>query len=179
MDYSGLVKAIREGDERTTGKLCAEATPILKRYLLKKCNANSFDADDAIQKMFEYVIIKIREDEIENPSGLLSYMLKTCRHNYIKMIRENSFDYIDNLSEEPSNTADQLWKLINEERQEILKYCIQQLRKSYLEFVNYLFSYPGATSEDIAEQFNITRNNAWIRKHRIINKLTDCVITKF
>lgn len=179
MDYSGLVTAIREGDERATGKLCDEATPILKRYLLKKCNATPFDADDAIQKMYEYIIVKIRDDEIENPQGLLAYMLKTCRHNYIKMIRESSFEYIDNLSEEPSNTADQLWKLINEEKQEILKFCMRKLRKNYWVFMNYMFSYPGATSEDIAEKFNITRNNAWIRKHRVINKLTDCVITKF
>lgn len=178
MDYSGLVASIKDGDEITTGKLCGEATPILKKYLIKKCGAAPVDAEDSIQKMYEYIIVKIRDDKIKNPSGLLDYMLKTCRHNYIKMILESNMDYIQDMNNEPVSSANQLWALINEEEQEILKFCMEQLRQGYKEFISYWFKFPSASTDDIAEHFDISNNNAWIRKHRVVKKLSDCVTTQ-
>jgi len=143
MDYSGLVTSIKEGDHLTTGKLCAEATPILKKYLIRKYGATPEDADDAIQKMYEYIILKIREDEIENPKGVLAYMLKACKHNYLKMKQEmNSFDRVEPENGELLSGPNQLWALVNEEEQEILKACLRQLRKGYREFISYWFTYP-------------------------------------
>lgn len=178
MDYSGLVASIKHGDEITTGKLCGEATPILKKYLIKKFGAAPADAEDAIQKMYETIIVKIRDDGIKNPRGLLDYMLKTCRHNYIKTIRENNCNYIQDMINEPDSSANQLWSLINEEEQEILKFCMNRLRKGYKEFISYWFNFPSASTDDIAEHFDISNNNAWIRKHRVVNKLSDCVATQ-
>jgi RNA polymerase sigma factor (sigma-70 family) len=178
MDYSGLVTAVKNGDQLTASRLCSEATPILKRYLRKKCGADPTDADDAIQRMFEYVINKIIADEFENPSGLLAYMLKACRHNYIKFAREKNRPDIENLANMPFNEPVQIWELVNEERQEILKYCTEKLRKGYKEFINYFFSFPNASAEDVADHFDISINNAWTRKHRVINKLNECVETQ-
>ncbi|HKL16576.1 MAG TPA: sigma-70 family RNA polymerase sigma factor [Balneolaceae bacterium] len=178
MDYSGLVNAVKNGDQLTASRLCSEATPILKRYLRKKCGADSTDADDAIQRMFEYVINKILEDDFENPRGLLSYMLKTSRHNYIKIAREKNRPDIENLASEPFHEPVQIWELIDEEKQNILKYCTEKLRKGYREFINYFFSFPNASAEDVADHFDISVNNAWTRKHRVINKLNECVETQ-
>ncbi|NBC25917.1 MAG: sigma-70 family RNA polymerase sigma factor [Bacteroidetes bacterium] len=178
MDYSGLVTSIRDGDDLTAAKLCAEATPILKKYLLKKFGASPADADDAIQKMYEYIIVKIREDDIENPKGLLAYMLKTCKHNYLKVLRERNPNYLENMVHDPSEEEHQLWELVNEDEQRILKHCLGQLRKGYREFISFWFTYPNASTEDVAEYFDITINNAWIRKHRVINKLYECVEEK-
>jgi len=178
MDYSGLVRSIKDGDELTTGKLYAKATPILKKYLIKKFGASSADADDAIQKMYEYIILKIRADEIENPHALLSYMLKTCKHNYLKMLRERNQHYLENMVKDPALDEHQLWELVNEEEQEILKYCLDRLRDGYREFIGFWFTYPNASTEEVAEYFEITINNAWIRKHRIVGKLFDCVETQ-
>lgn len=175
MDYSELVAAVKNGDQLTASRLCSDATPILKRYLRKKCGADPADAEDAIQKMFEYVINKIHTDDFENPSGILSYMLKTCRHNYIKLAREKNGEDIESMVNMPAYEPTQIWDLVNEEKQEILKYCADKLRKGYKEFINYFFSYPNATTEDVADHFDISVNNAWTRKHRVINKLSECV----
>lgn len=178
MDYSGLVTAVKNGDQLTASRLCSDATPILKRYLQKKCGADPSDADDAIQRMFEYIINKIFEDDFENPHGLLAYMLKACRHNYIKLAREKNRPDIENLANEPFNEPVQIWELVNEDKQEILKYCTEKLRKGYKEFINYFFSFPNASTEDVADYFDISINNAWTRKHRVINKLNECVETR-
>lgn len=178
MDYSGLVNAVKNGDQLKASRLCSEATPILRRYLRKKCGADPTDADDAIQRMFEYIINKIREDDFENPRGLLAYMLKACRHNYIKIATEKNQPDIENLANEPFNEPIQIWELVDKEKQHILKYCTEKLRKGYREFINYFFSFPNATAEDVADHFDISVNNAWTRKHRVINKLNECVETR-
>lgn len=175
MDYSQLVFALKSGDMRTANQLIGEATPILKKYLVSKVNASSDDADDAIQQMFEYVIPKIISDDIKNPSGILSYMLKASRHSYFKILRDFDLDKFDEIEEQLVTEADQAWKLMDEEQASLLMRCIESLRKGYREFASFIFSYPGANTEDIAENFGLTPANAWTRKHRVLKKITDCV----
>jgi len=179
MDYSDLVRSIQMGDERTSNRLCEKATPILKKYLISNVGSSPADADDAIQRMFEYIIKKIKKDEIENPSGLLAYMLKTSRHFYYKILKSRDKQLAEDLKNEPGGNATQIWKLVEKEKQDILKLCLTKLKKSYLEFITYLFNFPDADTEDIAEYFDISTNNAWTRKHRIIKKLNKCAKLNF
>jgi DNA-directed RNA polymerase specialized sigma24 family protein len=174
MDYSALVKAVQNGDEVTANRLCAEALPILKRYLIATLNASPEDAEDAVQRMFEYVIPKIRRSEIHNPGGLLSYMLTGAKHAFLKEIRDFDPGNLDELDEEPVVEASQIWNLINEERLSILEMCRELLKGNYRLMVDFIFEHPAATTDDIAEHFNISENNAWIRKHRVIKQLSDC-----
>lgn len=175
MDYSELVYAIQRGDMQTANKLCAKATVILKKYLVSKLDASNSDAEDAVQRMFEYVIPKIQNDEIENPTGLLSYMLTGARHSYLKIANKESMDDYEEYSDNFISEADQAWILINEERQRILEKCVEGLKDSYRSLAKFIFQYPDAEGDEIAEKFEITTNNAWIRKHRVLKKLTDCV----
>lgn len=175
MDYSELVYAIRRGDMQTANKMCAEATPILKKYLISKVNATPEDAEDAVQKMFEYVIAKIKKDEINSPSGLLAYMLSGARHSYYKIVRDFDLDKYEEIEEELVAEADQVWNLVNKDQKAILKKCIETLKGHYREMITFLFDYPNADSNEIAEYFDISLNNAWIRKHRVIQQLHDCV----
>lgn len=175
MDYSELVYAIKKSDMQTANRLCAEAIPILKKYLISKVNATPEDAEDAVQKMFEYVIPKIQKDEIKSPSGLLAYMLSGARHSYYKIVRDFDLDKYAEIEEELVSEADQVWKLVNEDQKKVLKKCIESLKGHYREFVVFLFEYPEADSSEIAEYFDISLSNAWIRKHRVIQQLQECV----
>lgn len=177
MDYSDLVSSIQTGDDKTTNRMCKEAAPILKKYLISNVGSSPEDADDAIQEMFEYIIKKIKQNDIENPSGLLAYMLTTSRHCYYKILKKRDKQLAEDLKNDPGSKATQIWDIVDHEKQEILKRCLSKLKKSYLEFITYLFDYPDAETEDIAEYFDISTNNAWTRKHRIIRKLSKCIKT--
>lgn len=174
MDYSLLVEAVQTGDQKTINRLCNEATVILRKYLVANMDASTDDAEDAVQRMFEYVIQKIRDDEITNPAGLLAYMLAGVRHAYFKLQRDLDIEELEELIEEPPTHALQMSSLVNEERQQILKKCLETLKGQYRALITFLFNFPDADSEEIAEHFNISVNNAWIRKHRVIKKLSDC-----
>lgn len=175
MDYSELVYAVRRGDTKTANRMCAEAIPILKKYLISNVNASPEDAEDAVQKMFEYVIPKIQNDEIKSPSGLLSYMLSGARHSYYKIVRDFDLDKYAEMEEQLVSEPNQVWNLVSEDQESILSTCIEKLKGHYQDLIIFLFDHPNADSKEIAEYFEITKNNAWIRKHRVIQQLQECV----
>ncbi|MFU8812295.1 MAG: RNA polymerase sigma factor [Balneolaceae bacterium] len=178
MDYSELVTSIQNGDEATTSRLCQQATPILINYMVIRVGCSREDAEDAVQRMFEYVIPRIREEGIDAPKALLSYMLTSARHMYLKMVKSQKNKQADPLEHEPSSPAGQLWDLIDEERQKLLALCLSMLDKTQAAFIQFFFTNPDADTETVAEHFDISLNNVWTRKHRIVNTLRDCVQKK-
>ena len=175
MDYSELVYSVKRGDMQTANKMCGEAIPILKKYLISTVSASPEDAEDAVQKMFEYVIPKIQNNEIKSPSGLLSYMLSGARHSYYKIVRDFDLDKYGAMEEDLVTEANQVWNLVNEDRETILEKCIESLKGHYRELIKFLFDHPEAEATEIAEYFDISQSNAWTRKHRVIQQLNECV----
>ncbi len=174
MDYSALVEALQNGDSRSVNDICFDSLNILKKYLIANMGASPEDAEDSVQQMFEYLIIKIREDGIENPGGLAKYMMKASRHAYLNHLRDYNLDDYEDLTNEPFETETQIWNLINEDRKKILKICVEKLKAHYKSLIEFLFKHPGADTHDVAENFNISVNNAWQRKHRVIKQLNMC-----
>ncbi len=170
-----MVHAIKNGDQRKADKLIAEAIPILKKYLISNLGATPENADDSVQRMFEYLIPKIRNGEITSPSGLLSYMLTGTRHSYYKTYRNFYTENMEDLCEEIADPTEQSQKLINHEFELVLKTCLGKLKYHYRDLIQFLFDHPDADSEDLAEYFNISLGNAWARKHRALQKLSECV----
>jgi RNA polymerase sigma factor (sigma-70 family) len=179
MDYAPLVNAIQEGDQETANRLISDATPILIRMLKVRMNASHEDAEDAVQMMFLYVVNAIREGRIDNPSGLLSYMVMTCRHSYLKKMEGFQPELLDEEIREPTEQPSQLKRLLDEEKQQIYDECIESLRDDYREFYHYWIRHSDSSAREIAEHFGISVNNAWTRKHRIVKTLQKCVDSKF
>lgn len=178
MNYAPLVKAIQEGDQETANRMISEATPILIRMLVVRMNATREDAEDAVQKMFLYIIEAIRDDKIQNPSGLLSYMIMSCRHNYLKKVESDHPAYLDDRVNKLSCSPDQLSNLLNKEIQRIHIDCINQLKKHNRSFYIYCLKHEEAEASEIAEHFGISVNNVWTKKHRILKKVRECVKSK-
>lgn len=174
MDYSALVEALQNGDSRSVNDICSDSLEILKKYLIANMGARPQDAEDSVQQMFEYLIPKIREDGIEHPGGLAKYMMKASRHAYLNHLRDYDIDNYDNLTNEPFEAENQIWMLINEDRKKILKFCLKKLKTHYRALIDFLFQHPGADTHDIADKFDISLNNAWQRKHRVIKQLSVC-----
>ncbi len=179
LDYSELIEAIHDNDMKTANELCGKIIPILKKYLIATVGATPENAEDAVQRMFEYVIPKIQKNEINSPSGILAYMLTGARHSYYKAIKEYDTDNFDLIDDQVVSEPDQTWRLIDEDKESILLWCLKQLKSHYRTLVQFMFDHPSADAEDIAEYFDISVNNVWIRKHRAIQQLNECVRDKF
>lgn len=174
MDYSELMTAIEENDSEKVNKLLGELRPRLLAFLRIHMNADEADAQDCAQETLMASLDIIKEDRIDDPDQVVSYLLSTCKNIYLKMLQKRREKSIDEVSESQLQAPRQLQSLLNEEQKRLLKWCMDQLKKEYQNFMEYWFTHPDAHAESVAERFNISVSNVWTRKHRLIKKLNEC-----
>src|SRR5690625_7383322 len=124
MNYSDLVNAIKDGDNKTIEKYIKYIVPILRNMLIGRMWASREDAEDAVQNMFVYLIPRIVENKIRTPEGLFKYMQIASKHSYLNLIRSRRRENFVYLTEEPAEAPDQSWNLIDKETTMQLCKCI-------------------------------------------------------
>ncbi|HET8865670.1 MAG TPA: sigma-70 family RNA polymerase sigma factor [Gracilimonas sp.] len=179
MDYSKFVKAVLENDQPVINKQVRVITAVLIKFLTVRLDALFEDAQDCAQNTLMIAIEKIRNDQLNNPDVIINYLFTTSKHEYFKLLsKEREVNYED-LPEHQFNKPDQLDRLVDNEKMSILKRCMEALKADYKSYIEYWFQNPDYETSVVAEHFGISVNNAWTKKHRVINVLKECFEKKF
>ena len=174
MDYSKFVDAVLNKDEAAIARQVNVIMSVLIKFLMIRLDATIHDAQDCAQTTLLIAIEKIREDKIDSPDAVINYLFTTAKHEYFRQLsKDREVNYVD-IPEHYSAKADQLKRLIDEEKRDILRECIDNLKADYKKYITYWFKHPGFETSVVADYFNISVSNAWTKKHRIINVLKDC-----
>lgn len=174
MNYANLVTALEENDSREANKIIEALRPRLMAFLQIHMNASRADAEDCAQDSLLSSIEVIKEGGLNNPDQVVSYVLSTCRNNYLKMRKKKREESMGEIPNEYQHAPRQLQSLLDDEQERILEWCLNQLKEEYQRFMQYWFDHPDAHTKKVAKQFNISVNNAWTRKHRLVKKLNEC-----
>ncbi|TYP93697.1 RNA polymerase sigma factor, sigma-70 family [Fodinibius salinus] len=174
MDYTKLVTALKENDSEEVNRLVEALRPRLMAFLRIHMNATDADAEDCAQDSLIDSLEVIKSDRIDDPKRIVSYILTTCRNNYLKMQKKRRETSMEEVSETQSQAPQQLQSLLDEEQKKLLRWCMNQLKEEYQRFMQYWFDHPDAHTKKVAAEFDISINNAWTRKHRLIKKLNEC-----
>ncbi len=178
MDYTELYNAILNGDDPKVTVLMDQLIPALTGFLRASMRASEADCKDCIQQALLFTIEKIKEDKIRDPSKLKFYLLTACRNIYLRMIKHTNVSLDETNPYHAVAPAKQLKNLLDKEKQLFLSECLNELSPDYFEFINYWFENPDTDGSTVADHFNISLNNAWTRKHRIIKILNECIEKK-
>lgn len=178
MDYTKLVTAIKNGSEEDVSLLYTDAFQILCSYLRSTMRAGHQDAEDCAQHAIISAVERIQSNAIREPESIYSYMLQSARNRYLRIQYENKrSNYQDNM--EPFvPIEEQIDKLVSREEQQALKDCLNKLTEGSRKLIGYWLNYPDIHASDIADELGISVNNVWIRKHRIVKTLSECVRKK-
>lgn len=174
MDYSRFVYAVQNNDTEELDSMVSVISAVLIKFLKVRMGATHADAEDTTQNTLMLVTEKIRSDQLNNPDSIIYYLFTTAKNDYLKTrakIKEPTFD---DIPESHSQEADQLHRLLDEEKMGILRKCLSELKPRFKEYITYWFQNPGDETAVVAEHFGISVNNAWTKKHRIIKLLKDC-----
>ncbi|SMO46467.1 RNA polymerase sigma factor [Fodinibius sediminis] len=174
MDYSELVAALNEDDPKKINKLISALRSRLMAFLRIHMNASEDDAKDASQEALIRALESIKRDKLKNPDYVVSYILSICRNSYLKLKQQKQTTSLNELTDQHHQAPRQLQSLLNKEQMRLLQWCLDQLAEKHRQFIQYWFDHPDAHTQKVADRFNITVNNAWTRKHRVIKKLNDC-----
>ena len=181
VDYSELVVAIQEGDQSRADELLQELIPRLKDYLRVVMKADAATAEECVHEAFVEVLEQINRDNIRNEKYIFSYLLKSCRHAYLHHTkRQYKFDSTDD-DHSPDylvEPAQQYEQLLDQERQRILKKCLEELEAKARKFISYFIDKPEASTQQASRHFGLTGANVRTKKSRIIGRLQLCVKRK-
>lgn len=174
MEYSELVEALQTGDKARVNKILEDLIPRLIRFLQIHMGADKNDAEDCVQFSLEVTLDVIREGNLNDSGKIMNYLMTTCKNTYLKSQEKKREILYDELPYDQFHGPTQLETLVDEERKRILKHCIEKLKKNYRVFIRYWFRHPNASADKVASHFDISVNNVWTRKHRVIKRLHEC-----
>lgn len=175
VDYSELVEALQKGDDVKANKLLSEVIPRLEDYLQVVMSAKPNAAKECVQQAFLDVFEQVRKDNIKESKYIFSYLIKSCRHEYLRYVRrQHKFDYDEEAFNEAYEPEEQISNLVDQERQRILEECLNELRKKSREFIEYFMDKPDASTDDAVHEFDLSNANVRTRKHRILSRLHHC-----
>ena len=174
MDYSKLVYAIQDNDTVIINEQITIITPILIKYLTVRVGATYHDAQDCVQNTLILAVQKIKDDKLESPDAVIYYLFTSAKNNYLKFIARKKESNYEEIPETYAEDGDQLYRLIDEEKQTILQLCLNKLKPNLKAYIEYWFNNPRNDASDVADHFGITVSNAWTKKHRVLNILKQC-----
>jgi len=175
VDYSELVDALQAGDDQKADELLAELMPRLQDYLVVVMNAERNAARECVQQAFLDVYEQILKDNIKHNKYIFSYLIKSCRHEYIRYAKhQHRFTYEDEAFYEMAEPQQQFENLLDKERQEILEVCLGELKEKSRKFIEYFIDKPDASTADAQKKFGLSSANVRTKKSRILSRLHHC-----
>lgn len=178
MDYSKFVNAVLESDETTITEQVKVITSVLIKFLTVRLDADFHTSQDCAQNTLLIAIEKIREDKLTHPDAVINYLFTTAKHEYFKQVSKDREVKYEDLPEHHSSEPDQLKRLLDDEKMNLLKRCMEALKADYKKYIDYWFQNPEYETSVVADHFGISVNNAWTKKHRVINVLKECIEKK-
>lgn len=172
LDYSELVISLLNGEQRRADKLMQELIPKLEDYLRVVMGANKEAAEECAQQAFMNVYEHIMANKIKVPKYILSYLLRSCKNEYIRY-QNNEKRYVssDDTFNEMAEPASQVQRLMDDERKQLLKECLDDLDCESREFITYFLTNPDATTKEASRHFNLSGGNVRTKKSRLTKQL--------
>ncbi len=174
MEYSELADAFSKNDTSKINHLMGELRPRLLRFLHIHMNARMDEAEDCIQDAILNALETIKDGDMRDAENLLSYLLSSCRNNYLNMQNKKGLSIVEQDPDTTLQPPRQLTQLLDKERRDLLAQCIAKLSDDYRVFINYWFADPGIEAKKVAAHFKMSVANVWTKKHRILKKLNAC-----
>ncbi|MFO7798188.1 RNA polymerase sigma factor [Rhodohalobacter sp.] len=172
VDYSALVNYIQQENVRQVNQLLEELIPKLVEYLQVTLAATEEAAKECVQQAFLNVYERIVDGKLKDPKSLLSYMMTTARNEYFNQYKKNKryvdSEYITGSESEPANQID---RLVDQERKELLFECIKELDDDSQIFILYFINHPDATTREASDYFDMSEANVRTKKYRITHQL--------
>lgn len=178
MDYKKFVSAIKNGSEKEIDQLYVKIFEILTAYLRTVMRANKPDAEDCAQHAFLNTVEQIQNNAIREPGCVYLYMLRSAKNRYLRLSYENKRSNYQDDMESFARVEEDVDLLVTKEEEKALEDCMKKLSRESLEYIQYWLDHPNTPADEVARYFGISINNVWIRKHRIVKKLSECIKKK-
>lgn len=183
VDYSELIQAVKQGNRSKQNRLLEEIRSRLMDFMAHNMNVPQFVADDVVQEVLIRTLEAIEEDKIDRPKAILAYMIQGIRNEYYNYRRKavrHEEDPEDDSEEDLDpdkqfSDSDQHQDVLDEERLDVMRHCIEQLKPKDRNFLKTVLDFPDMSLRKIAKIAKVSYAHARVKKHRLSERVSDCV----
>lgn len=152
----------------------------LELYLISVYKSEEEIAKDCAQEAFEKVYKKIVNKEIAGVDDVFGYFIKSARNEYLMSRRRDKFEVpFEQASYEKqkeSTSSDEMFSsLYSEEKEKLLEYCIETLKKGRKKFFMFVLEHINEKDADAAKKIKMSHSSFRTKKSRVVEALRDCV----
>ena len=148
-------------------------------YLVSAMKANEEAAKDCAQQAFEKVYSKIKEGTLSDVNDIFGYLIRSARNEYLMVVRKDKVEVPSEYSYFAgvigTTGDDVVGSIYSEEREKLLQYCINKLKKGKRTFFLQVLKFINEKDKDVAKKLNMSHGSFRTRKSRVIDALRDCV----
>ncbi len=175
IDLSDLVVAIQSHEQDRINDVLRYVVPILVDYLQVRFQASLPDAEDSVHTALADIIEHVRDEGVRNEQLFYVYILRSVKHEYLKIVRREkryTKSSLDNVT--LKHQAEQFDRILDDERQRLLRECLGQLNEESRGFIEYFMNHPDLSNQEIADKLDLSHSNVRVKKMRIIRILHEC-----
>ncbi len=175
IDLQKLISHIKNGDDAEVEREISLMRPVLVNYLRFSWRAPKSDAEDCAQDVLADFIHKVRNGEYGGDIHF-GYLVTTCKNSYFRLYNEQKKETgVDELSYVPDSGSTPFEQIASNEMLAALKKCIQKLDEMHRNLINALLENPEIRAEELGTRLEISTQNVWVRRHRAVKQLSECV----
>lgn len=168
-------RALEENDRDTLNRLFAEIIPSLVEYLQVVMNAEFTVAEECVQNALARFYKRISEGKSPPEAGsLFPYLVRAVKNEYLDYVSKERAQGPVEEEDALVSPPDQISRLLDKERQDILRKCLRELKEDAREFIEYWLNYPDADYKHMSQVFGISKTNVTSRRSRILRTLHEC-----
>ena len=149
--------------------------PQIKEYLSITVRSNAYLAEECAQQALFAMIDRVKSGHYDESTNVIGYLMISARNEFFKTVKKEMREGGMVLEEQyMTDPAEQYTRLVDKEREDILRKCLDLLDVPNRTFIQYYMDQPDASYLTVSKLFKISPILVRVRKSRLLARLHTC-----
>lgn len=170
-----IVRAIEQDQHPVLDAFTRAILPQIREYLSITVRANEYMAEECAQQALFSMIDRVKSGHFDTKTNVIGYLMISARNEFFKTVKKEHREGGLVLEEQyVTDPSEQYTRLVDQEREEILRKCMDLLDEPSRNFIQFYMDQPDASYLTVSKLFKISPVLVRVRKSRLLNRLHDC-----
>ncbi len=149
--------------------------PQIREYLSITVRANEYMAEECAQQALFSMIDRVKSGHFDTKTNVIGYLMISARNEFFKTVKKEHREGGLVLEEQHvTDPSEQYNRLVDQEREDILRKCMDLLDEPNRNFIQFYMNQPDASYLTVSKLFKISPVLVRVRKSRLLNRLHEC-----
>jgi RNA polymerase sigma factor (sigma-70 family) len=170
-----IVRAIEQDHHPVMDAFTRAILPQIREYLSITVRANEYMAEECAQQALFSMIDRVKSGHFDSKTNVIGYLMISARNEFFKTVKKEHREGGLVLEEQHvTDPSEQYNRLVDQEREEILRKCMDLLDEPNRNFIQFYMNQPDASYLTVSKLFKISPVLVRVRKSRLLNRLHEC-----